>query len=853
MLGLAWLLLLLHANFACCSSKRPHQMPEKEEEENFPTSVEDYKYIRGDPAMPLTQARPNPADGLIEQFSAIDLSWEDQLMAALSAGDISAFIHISGWDSKERALTPRLQSNLIKAAVDLNSYAFLSVMMDSLGYLLFEDVESVFSQVLRSQQMDVFKILYKYQPQWGNALCLAVTHASMDAWSFILECDGKPISPKHVVRALTMADKLYGCGNSFIAYMLKYIKSSTSGCVGVQVWIALLEEFDLVEVGDLIFVFNVFFQFAEQRITIFGRPFPLERYRMILNRATWVYDADITLKMLDIGTATGYIDPVSYFNVSAKRNDRSLLNVLRSSTIVPPWVTAIERGNFIVFDVYCKSDFARESKFYGLVPALVRLNQVFLLNWIPDKFFKFMIVEELQRACAWMISDEFSASGPNANEAFKLLVSYLPAHRLKAENGESFLYKAAISGKVEVMEYLLDELKCFVDEAVYIAYEAGVSVVTYPIFGALKCADTRMLEFILSRNANVYVKQANYCSTNDPGRVQVFSVSLLAPTPHNHVLQSHVRGHATFYDSQDHAKESALFSAIEQCDLKYVREHYPSLQFKEFYNYSGLTLLHAAMDSGCEELVRFLIENGANVNIKSLATGETVLEYALQKGLDAIVELLLDKGALIDEQNRYGWSAAHYAVCFRNDNRLLNLLLARKVSIDTANMHGVTPLHMDAGHGNLPAIDSLLKSDVLTNIRSNHESTSLHAAADSDDPETIALLLVYDGAIDAKDLDGLTPLHYAVRNTRVKAARAFLQNGANVNTRDYGNRSPLLHAVWQDNLELVTLLLDYNAHIGMSNKERQRIIDEASMLESSPVQDLIMAKMHMASGSTGAC
>src|SRR5208337_1007440 len=71
----------------------------------------------------------------------------------------------------------------------------------------------------------------------------------------------------------------------------------------------------------------------------------------------------------------------------------------------------------------------------------------------------------------------------------------------------------------------------------------------------------------------------------------------------------------------------------------------------------GATALHDAVWTGHIELVRMLLEHGADPNIPHAEAGSTPLHYAAMKGQAAIAALLLEHGALINATDRSGSTA----------------------------------------------------------------------------------------------------------------------------------------------------------------------------------------------------
>ena len=75
----------------------------------------------------------------------------------------------------------------------------------------------------------------------------------------------------------------------------------------------------------------------------------------------------------------------------------------------------------------------------------------------------------------------------------------------------------------------------------------------------------------------------------------------------------------------------------------------------------GAAALHDAVWSGRVEIVRLLLQAGADPNITHLEAGSTPLDYAAVKNEPEIAQLLLDRGANVRAVNRSGSTALHLA------------------------------------------------------------------------------------------------------------------------------------------------------------------------------------------------
>ena len=156
-------------------------------------------------------------------------------------------------------------------------------------------------------------------------------------------------------------------------------------------------------------------------------------------------------------------------------------------------------------------------------------------------------------------------------------------------------------------------------------------------------------------------------------------------------------------------------------------------QERDAFKSPGETPLHAAVKIGDREVVRALLNSGADPNAME-GDGETPLHHAVRSDRVEIAEMLLIAGA--DPNAR--------------------------------TMNG-TPLHGAAHYGASLVVGMLLAAGADPNAKNDLGWTPLHELALSNSPDTVAVaqMLIEAGAdASSKDWNGATPLDRANKYNR---------------------------------------------------------------------------------------
>ncbi|HBL98179.1 TPA: hypothetical protein DDZ86_00880 [Candidatus Dependentiae bacterium] len=261
----------------------------------------------------------------------------------------------------------------------------------------------------------------------------------------------------------------------------------------------------------------------------------------------------------------------------------------------------------------------------------------------------------------------------------------------------------------------------------------------------------------------------------------------------------------------------------------------------------GSTLLHWACSQGCLSLANFLLEKGANIEANDIDL-DTPLMLARKKKNFELVRFLLEKGACGNAQNIYrespftysdGESSHYYRVysdsaadggytlfhqaCEMGDYNLVKLLIERGVNVNIKNFTGWTPLHVAAKKGCFGIVKLLLERGANVNIESFTNWTPLHVAAKNGCFDTVKLLLEKGANISAKNNWGHTPLELVNIQKQGDIADLLIDKAA--------DNTPLNHALFTGCFEEAKLLISKGAELANCSGLRAEAFSSSERVE----------------------
>ncbi|CAF3455115.1 unnamed protein product [Rotaria socialis] len=266
-----------------------------------------------------------------------------------------------------------------------------------------------------------------------------------------------------------------------------------------------------------------------------------------------------------------------------------------------------------------------------------------------------------------------------------------------------------------------------------------------------------------------------------------------------------------------------------------IKKKILDLQDKE-----GCSALHLACINGNQVMVKYLCEQGANVNLLDHES-RSVIHWIAVCGHLHLFDILLKYKAPVHTPDIHGAFPIHYASQLRGTSvgtdsaihsdkglAILQKLIDCKVDINGTDEQQRTPLMWAASAGAVDELRLLYKYGADQLHVDKNSLSALHCAACGGHADCIRMLIEYYRCpVEGVDINGWTPLFYSITNNHPSICQLLLDLAANPNHKDQRGRTPSHCAVTEGNLDCLTILMKSSANIWLKNKRGDYPIHEA--------------------------
>ncbi|KAJ5401889.1 uncharacterized protein N7487_007785 [Penicillium crustosum] len=228
--------------------------------------------------------------------------------------------------------------------------------------------------------------------------------------------------------------------------------------------------------------------------------------------------------------------------------------------------------------------------------------------------------------------------------------------------------------------------------------------------------------------------------------------------------------------------------------------------------------LFLAAKYGWAEVVLVLFELRSEPDVQD-AAGRTPLSYAAEKGNFGVVRELVDWGSFpnsADNQHRTPLSYASGAGSYMVTELLLR---DNRVSADSRDIKGRTPLSWAAENGYDTVAKQLLETDVDIDAEGDSGRTALSWAAENGHSAVVKQLLEAGVDGEPKDDSGRTALSWAATNGHSAVVKQLLEAGVNGEPKDDSGRTALSWAAKNGHSAVVKQLLEADVDINPKDKD----------------------------------
>ena len=233
----------------------------------------------------------------------------------------------------------------------------------------------------------------------------------------------------------------------------------------------------------------------------------------------------------------------------------------------------------------------------------------------------------------------------------------------------------------------------------------------------------------------------------------------------------------------------------------------------------GVTELHQELEKKNLERIKCKISIGAQINSK-------MIHRAAYMGHLEIVKFLTENGGNVNAKNNVGATPTHNAIS-KGHLEIVKLLIEKGAEIDAKNNKDMTPIHIAASKGYLEIIKYLTENGAKIDLKTKKDMNPFHIVASEGNLEVVKYLAAKGANVNAKGREDWVPIHYAAFFGHLEVVKYLAENGAEIQAQNKHNKTPFDLANNCGHIEIV----DY---LRMKESQQDDIIPEESISNKAP-------------------
>ncbi|ETS77277.1 hypothetical protein PFICI_11151 [Pestalotiopsis fici W106-1] len=227
----------------------------------------------------------------------------------------------------------------------------------------------------------------------------------------------------------------------------------------------------------------------------------------------------------------------------------------------------------------------------------------------------------------------------------------------------------------------------------------------------------------------------------------------------------------------------------------------------------AFTPLSSAAKFGHLDIVKFLVEKGADPNCHDYAF-HTPLFLAAEHGHFRIVKFLVEKGA-DPNGHKHGYGTPLSSAARSGHLEIIEFLIRKGADPNHSSAYG-SALSFASQSGHLDVVKLLIEEGANPDASNNHDQTPFSLAAKYGHLEVVKFLAGLGASSDRPDKSGQTPLSLAAEYGHLEVVKFVAGLGASSDRPDNSGMTPLSLAVKSGRFEVVEFLAENGADLKSS-------------------------------------